>query len=520
MCPAMLDFSLIQTPPDHSDTLVVPGPDNIACAVHDNAQTLNEAPTLIVNRPLSYWRDQTKKALAGSVEKPLIAIGHQPGFMHPGVWAKQIVASRLADAIGGRAINLVVDNDAPQSTTFAIPTTDSDKLTTKQIRYADIPTGYAYEQIPAMTKAQIDQFEQSIVDAMGDRYLHSQMPIYVEGLHHSSDATDWVDQAIAARRAIEDKFDIHIDDHRISQVWNSPLLIDMLIHADRFVESYNRALRWYRSEYRVRSQNRPIPDLKCENNRCELPLWAYHQHESRRRCFVEKRNDQLHLFADHDEMGVLPIDGIEADEYLHLITTQLNGWRIRPRALTLTLWARLLLADLFIHGIGGAKYDRITDRLIEDYYQIQPPHMACVSATLWLDLPTTETTVASITHLRHASRDLKYNPQRHIRQSRELQFLLDKKENFVNLAVKLKKQHPADRPARRDTFEQIRRLNQAMLDTCPEVTSNINAAIDRAAAEFGQNTIARDRTYFFGLYNNNSLQMLLDALPQRDSFRV
>ena len=48
---------------------------------------------------------------------------------------------------------------------------------------------------------------------------------------------------------------------------------------------------------------------------------------------------------------------------------------------------RLFVGDVFIHGIGGAKYDRITDGLIRRYYQVEPSNMACVSATLLLDLP-------------------------------------------------------------------------------------------------------------------------------------
>lgn len=525
MCPTMLDFSLIQTPPAHGSTLVVPGPDQLACATRDNTQTFFDAQTLIVNKPLSHWRKKTRQALADSNEKPLIVIGHQPGFMHPGVWAKHIVATRLADAIGGRAINLIVDSDAPTSTTLAIPTMTDEKLSTTPIRFADIPAGYAYEQIPAMSKTQIDQFEQAIRGAMGDRYDDSQMPVYIKGLNDSSyttsgEAADWVDQSISARKSVELNFDIRIDDHRISQVWASPLLIDMLIHAERFVASYNRALKWYRNEYRVRSANRPIPNLACENSRCELPLWAYHQQEPRRRCFVEKRNDKLHLFADHEEMGVLPVDGLEAEEYLHLIDSTLNGWRIRPRALTLTLWARLLLADLFIHGIGGAKYDCITDRMIEDYYQIQPPHMACVSATLWMDFPTTDTTNVSITNLRHALRDLKYNPQRHLRQSPGLQSLLQQKEDVLKHASELKNRRSSERSARRQAFEQVRLINRGMLNTCPNVIANLHSAIDHATEEYRQNTIARDRNYFFGLYDKNSLQTLLKALPQRDDFRV
>ena len=65
----------------------------------------------------------------------------------------------------------------------------------------------------------------------------------------------------------------------------------------------------------------------------------------------------------------------------------LAPWVIRPRALTLTLWVRLLLCDLFVHGIGGAKYDRVTNDIFRTYYRCEPPAMACVSATLRLPLP-------------------------------------------------------------------------------------------------------------------------------------
>ena len=43
-----------------------------------------------------------------------------------------------------------------------------------------------------------------------------------------------------------------------------------------------------------------------------------------------------------------------------------------PGALTLTLFARVCLGDFFIHGIGGGKYDEVTDAIIRDYFGIEP----------------------------------------------------------------------------------------------------------------------------------------------------
>ena len=66
--------------------------------------------------------------------------------------------------------------------------------------------------------------------------------------------------------------------------------------------------------------------------------------------------------------------------------SQRGGVRIRSRALVTTLWARLALGDLFIHGIGGAKYDRVTDLLIERFFGLRPPGLLVLSATLHLPI--------------------------------------------------------------------------------------------------------------------------------------
>ena len=50
-----------------------------------------------------------------------------------------------------------------------------------------------------------------------------------------------------------------------------------------------------------------------------------------------------------------------------------QGFKIRSRALTNTLYARLFLGDLFIHGIGGGKYDEVTDAIIRRYYRSSRP---------------------------------------------------------------------------------------------------------------------------------------------------
>ena len=68
---------------------------------------------------------------------------------------------------------------------------------------------------------------------------------------------------------------------------------------------------------------------------------------------------------------------------------QLEAWlrshqlRLSPRALTLTLFLRLLVVDQFIHGIGGGRYDQVTDRLLASHFGIDPPRFAVATGTLY-----------------------------------------------------------------------------------------------------------------------------------------
>ena len=49
------------------------------------------------------------------------------------------------------------------------------------------------------------------------------------------------------------------------------------------------------------------------------------------------------------------------------------GISLAPKAVTLTLFARVFLADLFLHGVGGARYDEVTDGIMRRMYGIEPP---------------------------------------------------------------------------------------------------------------------------------------------------
>ncbi len=78
--------------------------------------------------------------------------------------------------------------------------------------------------------------------------------------------------------------------------------------------------------------------------------------------------------------------------------------------------ARLLLGELFVHGIGGAKYDQLTDRIIEQFFGLQPPGYLVASGTLRLPVSQSNAATESVHQIRQRIRELDFHPERFLDQ--------------------------------------------------------------------------------------------------------
>lgn len=515
----MFNFDRLRTPAEDGEVLVLPSPAACAAAVARNAQTLATANTPFLGGTLAEWREKTRRRLLGEEDRPVIVIGHQPEFTHPGVWAKHIVAQRLAQATQGIAVNVVVDNDAPSSAMLSIPSLDQGRVVLRQLRVVDLPAGHTYEQLSPFSPARVENTRASVEAAMGEAYAPSQMPEFFRAMQAVGAGKDGVSQLIAARRAVEKRFDVALEERRVSGLWWTPLLQEIVRRAAHFTECYNAALAAYRVEHRVRGNHRPMPDLQRISDAVELPLWAVRPGEPRRRVLVVGDDQTATLRTVGDTIATVRFDDWPAWNELVSPLGDVGRWRLRPRALVLTLWARLFLADLFIHGIGGAKYDRICDRLIAEFFHIPPPPFACVSATLRLDLPRTGTTPEAIRATQRELRDRRWNPQRYVTSIPEVAPLLGERNRAVGFAHALREQN-ADRHARRQAFEAIRDANRTLFATAADSYAKARQSLVARLDEWEQDRIALGREHFFALFDRRKLGRLLDALPDVGDFRV
>ncbi len=281
-----MDFSRLKTPSKHGDTLVEPPAAQLARLATANHAQLDGMDFRVLDASGTEVRRAVRRALGLRDDTLVIVAGHQPGFIHPGVWAKHVVVHRLADAVSGAALNLVVDSDAPQDTTLHIPTAQSGRLAVAALPCVAVQPGFALETARRIPGARLAQLERTLRLMLGERFERSMMPVYLKRLGDDDSGYDWVDQSVSARRAVENQVGVEVNDVRVGRVWTCPLLVETIIRAGKFAAAYNRALADYRRRYRVGGARRPIADLCIEHGRVEVPAWVYRRNEPRHRLLI------------------------------------------------------------------------------------------------------------------------------------------------------------------------------------------------------------------------------------------
>src|SRR6185295_16487482 len=149
------------------------------------------------------------------------------------------------------------------------------------------------------------------------------------------------------------------------------------------------------------------------------------------------------------------------------------------RALITTLAARVLLGDLFVHGIGGAKYDQLTDRIIQCFFGLEPPGYVVVSGTL---------------HVPFARKPAPINEAKLFQCSRKLQF---HPESFVDqskLSAVFDGRTAADWIAEKRRWIETEQTNENAKLRCRSIR-HANEALQPAVAELREKWLSAISTY-------------------------
>jgi hypothetical protein len=192
-------------------------------------------------------------------------------------------------------------------------------------------------------------------------------------------------------------------------------------------------------------------------------------------------------------------------ERLHDLATR--SIRLRTRALTTTMFCRYLLGDLFIHGIGGAKYDELGDSIARRFFGIEPPEFLTLSLTAWLGLPDQTATSSELATLERALRDLVYNPDRHLSEP-----LSPQVRNLINEKREAIARESSTRRERIARFRTIRAINEALQEPVRESLHSLQVRRSQVVMGLEWNRLAHGREYAFVLHSAQRLHKLMTGL--------
>jgi hypothetical protein len=439
----------------------------------------------------------------------LLAAGHQPELSHPGVWVKNFALQGLARRLGAVALNLVVDNDTVKHTGLHLPAPPTAEapwphLTT--VAFDRWGADGTYEERAVADPGLFSTFAERVGEVLRPWGYRPLLPELWAGVLGAPGPALLGERFAAARRSLERAWGCHNLEVPLSALCRTSAFAwfacDLLAELPRFHALYNAVVGDHRARHRIRSRNHPVPDLAAEGDWLETPFWGWRSGQARRgRLFARALPDRVELRAGAEPWPALPAVSRPEECVKGWLALEAQGYKARSRALTTTLYARLFLADLFLHGIGGGKYDELTDELMRRFYRCEPPAFVVLSATRWLPLPAPAVGPEDRRQLARALRDLHYNPQRHLPPDPALSGLAREKQAWIE-------RQPADAAGRRERFRALRDLTERLRGPLLHREGQLRERLGVLDRQLAAGAVLRRRDFSFCLHPESSLRPL------------
>ena len=346
--------------------------------------------------------------------------GHQPQLFHPGVWLKNFALGALAREHGAIAVNLVIDSDTMKTHAPGVP-----GGAVAEPHVAPVPLDDPGPAVPFEERSVLNR---EVFASFGARAAERIAPLVPEPIvrrwwpsvfARSAEVGNLGASLAQARHQLEGQFGLatlEVPQSRVCRTRSFCRFTTFLLaELPWLARVYNDAVREYRRLHRIRSTAHPFPDLAVDGPWHEAPFWVWTGDDPRRRRLFVRRDPDRLLLSDREQVEVaLPFsrDGDLDAAAERLVELGAGHVRIRSRALVTTLFARLLLGDLFVHGIGGAKYDQVTDAVIVRFFGLPAPGYLVVSATLLLPVARPRATGDALRAIDSRLRELTWHPEK------------------------------------------------------------------------------------------------------------
>jgi hypothetical protein len=548
-----MERRFFKVPQKDKQTFLSPSGDKIGSLLEDNKRIFSQYSLTILNQPFREVREKSRKEVVGKAlsfskkfdtdiaEKInpayqyIIQSGHQPVFFHPGIWIKNIllkelIKSPLLDKPLG--LNIILDNDICKDLNLSLPVLSSNgNLRLEKVNFlsSTLTPNLPFEEYPYPSLELVTKFNQGIIHRLKsleseNKDILNNFKIFARCLDNSSrfcsrnhKRGNLGEFLGLARRLYEQEIEPAYLEIPFSKICDSDeflsFFLEIIKNIRSFSKIYNNKLNEYRNLFKIRNRAHPSPNLMIKENLIEIPFWIWREGDQRRKIFILREEEKNYLYNDSSgKIFLIEEDGFKSLFFLKTILKE-RELKIRPKALLLTLYNRLFISDLFIHGLGGAKYDLVTDEIIREFFKVEPPHFLVVSCTLYLNFKSSPGTYDSkMAALKKKIRDLEFNPERYVNE-----LSLSKKEEIRigELAEKktelIKKIKEILSPVeKRKISEEIKAINNFMVEKIIPLKYELNKKIEKEEEKMKQDKVYTFREFPYCLFSVKTLRNLLN----------
>lgn len=513
-------------PAEDGGILIDPPLSEVERMLETNRKRLDGAEVRLLKTPLCDVREQTRDLACGLAwtmtygkylgtpnlparpSGPIIATGHQPDFFHPGVWIKNFAINGLARRLNAVPLNLVIETDVAKSTGLSFPKLGADPAQIRVVQewydHWDGVSPYVNRRI--RDDECFRSFSRRAELVWKQWNFTPLLPVFWAGANEaiaeshrlSKNNRPTISICLSqARLLLERSWGCNNFELSITYPDRRLYLAHILSDLPRFRAVYNECVQAYRRRYGLRSRNHPVPDLASDGDFLEAPFWWFDLPRNQRsRLFVRPQEDHLELRSGLDGFAI----SIRKNDESAFQDLGKTGVGLYTRALTTTMFLRLCLADLFIHGIGGAKYDEVTDDIIRRYFGIEPPEYMVVSGTLHLPFPRFPATRDDHRRIARQMRDLQWHPEQFADASDpKVRELIEQKREWLA-------REPKTHAAKRERYRELLRLTEAIRPGTAKQEAELQQSLDRCDQELAANEILFRRDYPFILYPEEKLK--------------
>ncbi len=163
-------------------------------------------------------------------------------------------------------------------------------------------------------------------------------------------------------------------------------------------------------------------------------------------------------------------------------------------------------AVVFIHGIGGAKYDELTDLIIRRFFGVEPPAYVTATATFRLPIDRPNVSQDDVRASARRIRELRYRPESFLRDPR---LTPDAALSAQLAALAAEKRDVLDRHDLRRcspaVFARLNRVNLAMHERLAPLERELRAQHAQISEQARSSRLLGSREFSFVLFPSEIL---------------